>query len=219
MIFKTMRTPRLCQARRVGIWIAIGANRFGPAGCPWRSFRAVMRVLERHGLFPVSLSPLYRTPPEGAGVSGFFLNGVMEIRAFCRSAEILRRLHRLEALHRRERRGVMRDRSLDLDLLDCRGEISDAPNLILPHPRMAARLFVLLPLSDLSPFWRDVRTGAPIGRLLGRSETLRDMSRVKPLKGKPRNSQKACFSRPDGISLVFSRRRDCHGASHSRRLH
>ena len=58
-------------------------------------------------------------------------------------------------------------RTLDLDLLDYRGEVS-GPEVLpnLPHPRMGERAFVLLPLRDLAPGWQHPASGAGIAALI-----------------------------------------------------
>ena len=66
----------------------------------------------------------------------------------------------------RLREGTARARSLDLDLLDWQGVRLDEPHLQLPHPRMAQRDFVLLPLAQVAPNFVDARSGQPIAALL-----------------------------------------------------
>jgi 2-amino-4-hydroxy-6-hydroxymethyldihydropteridine diphosphokinase len=53
-----------------------------------------------------------------------------------------------------------------LDLLDYGGLVSDAEQLMLPHPRMHERAFVLRPLADIAPYWRHPDTGEGVAALL-----------------------------------------------------
>jgi 2-amino-4-hydroxy-6-hydroxymethyldihydropteridine diphosphokinase len=74
-------------------------------------------------------------------------------------------LHQVEARIGRERRTRNEPRAVDLDILDYDGLVrADAP--MLPHPRMQARGFVLLPLRDVAPGWRHPVSGAGLAELI-----------------------------------------------------
>ena len=80
---------------------------------------------------------------------------------------LLARLHAVEAEFGRVRRQVNAPRTLDLDIVDYAGLVSapgDSP--ILPHPRLADRAFVLLPLAEIAPGWRHPATGVSITELI-----------------------------------------------------
>ena len=72
---------------------------------------------------------------------------------------LLRELHAIEAALGRRRRVRWEARIVDLDLLAYGDRVVDGPNLVLPHPRMMDRPFVLVPLLEVAPGWRDPRTG------------------------------------------------------------
>jgi len=123
----------------------------------------VLRRLDaRPGLSVVRTSRWYRTPPMRGGTAhGWFLNGVTLLEcdlsleallAFCISLE--------EQAGRRPAR-FWGDRPLDLDLLLAEGVVHDDPALTLPHPGVANRPFVLVPLLEVWPDARDPRTGRP----------------------------------------------------------
>lgn len=100
----------------------------------------------------VAVSRLIETEPVGGPAGqGPFLNGVVELRTTLDPELLLRRLQRLEGLAGRER--TVRDgpRTLDLDLLLHGERRAQGPDLVLPHPRMHLRLFVLEPLAELAP--------------------------------------------------------------------
>jgi len=80
-----------------------------------------------------------------------YLNGVVLLRTTLAPGELLALLHRIEAAHGRVRAERWGDRTLDLDLIDYDGEISDDPALTLPHPRAAERDFVLRPWLQVDP--------------------------------------------------------------------
>ena len=78
---------------------------------------------------------------------------------------LLERLHAIEMSFGRQRQQMNAPRPLDLDLLDYDGLIQDGPP-ILPHPRMASRAFVLIPLADIAPNWTHPVTRQALPELL-----------------------------------------------------
>jgi 2-amino-4-hydroxy-6-hydroxymethyldihydropteridine diphosphokinase len=81
---------------------------------------------------------------------------------------LLDRMQRIERDFGRERGARNAARVLDLDIIDHDGRIVDAPGLTLPHPRLAARAFVLVPLRDVAPGWRHPVSGLSVDALIGR---------------------------------------------------
>nr|MBA2320523.1 2-amino-4-hydroxy-6-hydroxymethyldihydropteridine diphosphokinase [Deltaproteobacteria bacterium] len=102
----------------------------------------------------------WRTPPMRGGTArGWFLNGVAVVRTELSPEDLLDRCIALERRAGRRRARYWGDRTLDLDLLHVEGVVSDGPRLVLPHPGIARRPFVVLPLREV---WRDAvdpRTG------------------------------------------------------------
>jgi 2-amino-4-hydroxy-6-hydroxymethyldihydropteridine diphosphokinase len=78
----------------------------------------------------------------------------------------MRVLLQIEAEFGRRRAVKNAPRTLDLDIVDYGGLVTDAPHLMLPHPQMHERAFVLRPLSDLAPGWRHPITGQAVSELL-----------------------------------------------------
>ncbi|MHB8800238.1 MAG: 2-amino-4-hydroxy-6-hydroxymethyldihydropteridine diphosphokinase [Thermoanaerobaculia bacterium] len=112
-------------------------------------------------------SPLYRTAPVGGPPQPDYLNAVAVGRTSLAPLELLAVLQRLEAEAGR-RRTPLREgpRPLDLDLLLYGELVLDLPGLVLPHPRMASRRFVLAPLADLRPDLVVPGTGRTVSALL-----------------------------------------------------
>ncbi len=96
-------------------------------------------------------APVYETAPvDCAPGTQAFLNTVVEISANCLPRELHTHLKAVEqALGRPEQRARNSPRTLDLDLLYADDCVSDDPELILPHPRLHLRRFVLQPLADI----------------------------------------------------------------------
>jgi len=99
------------------------------------------------------LSPLYRSKPIDVPDSqDDFLNAVFEIETTLDADTVLMELNNIENRHGRSRGEVKNlARTLDLDLLLFGNRIMKSKTLILPHPRIYQRAFVLFPLFDLSP--------------------------------------------------------------------
>jgi 2-amino-4-hydroxy-6-hydroxymethyldihydropteridine diphosphokinase len=116
--------------------------------------RGIKLVLERVPGVKLSASaPVYETEPvDCAPGTQAFLNTVIEIEADCAPQELHAHLKAVEqALGRPEQHERNSPRTLDLDLLYADSVISDDPALIIPHPRLHLRRFVLQPLADIRP--------------------------------------------------------------------
>jgi 2-amino-4-hydroxy-6-hydroxymethyldihydropteridine diphosphokinase len=129
-------------------FIGVGAN----LGDRWGTIRAALTALAREpGVVTVEESAVYETAPVGLTDQPSFLNLVAGVETTLTPGRLLSGLHSLEkaAGRRREREVRWGPRPLDLDLLLFEGEKRAGPELILPHPRMWERAFVLVPLREL----------------------------------------------------------------------
>lgn len=151
------------------IYLGIGSNLPSEAfGVPISNCRAAIEGLTRVGLVPAVISPFYETAPVPASDQPWYVNCVVGVAETARSPQaalavclaVERELGRVRTVRNAAR-------TADIDLLDWHGRIIDeAPDLILPHPRMAERAFVLLPLADIAPDWRHPVTGKGIAALI-----------------------------------------------------
>jgi 2-amino-4-hydroxy-6-hydroxymethyldihydropteridine diphosphokinase len=99
-----------------------------------------------------AVSPLYETEPVGGPPrQQNYLNLVVELRTADSPRTLLERCQALEASAHRERAERWGPRTLDADVLWVEGYLVDDPDLVVPHPRMWERRFVLAPLADLAP--------------------------------------------------------------------
>jgi len=100
----------------------------------------------------VAVSQLYETDPVGGPPGqGAYLNCVVELRTTRSSRELLAAAQAAEAAAQRVRVERWGPRTLDVDVLLVGDEKVDEPDLVVPHPRMWERGFVLVPLADLAP--------------------------------------------------------------------
>jgi 2-amino-4-hydroxy-6-hydroxymethyldihydropteridine diphosphokinase len=100
----------------------------------------------------VAVSPVYETSPVGGPEGqGPYLNCVVELQTELEPRELLAVAQRLEAAAGRERKERWGPRTLDVDVLLVDDLTVEEPDLVVPHPRMWERRFVLVPLADLAP--------------------------------------------------------------------
>jgi 2-amino-4-hydroxy-6-hydroxymethyldihydropteridine diphosphokinase len=100
----------------------------------------------------VRVSPLYETDPVGGpGGQGAYLNVVVEIVTDLTPRDLLGVCHRLESAAQRIRTERWGPRTLDVDILLYDDVRSDEADLVIPHPRMWQRRFVVAPLRDIAP--------------------------------------------------------------------
>lgn len=138
------------------ILLAIGANLPDPAGAhPLATCRAAAEALRGlPGLRLTALSRWYATTPMPASAQPDYVNGAARLEGSIDPADLLARLHAIEAAAGRRRTTPNAARPLDLDILAIGDTIRPAPDPILPHPRLHERAFVLTPLCDIAPDWR-----------------------------------------------------------------
>jgi 2-amino-4-hydroxy-6-hydroxymethyldihydropteridine diphosphokinase len=132
---------------RITAFVGLGANLGDARGTLLASLRQ-LRTLPDTML--IATSSFYRTAPvDAAGPD--FVNAVAQIETGLAADALLAELQRIEASHGRERPYRHAPRTLDLDLLLYGDERIARPELIVPHPRMCERAFVLAPLAELAP--------------------------------------------------------------------
>jgi len=169
------------------ILIGLGSNLTTQAGGPSETLDAALTALEDMGARPARRSAYYTSAPIGPPDQPWFVNAVAELDSPLDPEALLQALHALEARFARRREMRWQARTLDLDLLDWHGTIrpdytdwkaaaasSQAPaRLILPHPQLHRRRFVLDPLTEIAPDWRHPVFGCAAGALL---ESVRDQA-------------------------------------------
>ena len=147
------------------ILIAVGANLPSRVGAPLVTCRAAVAALADRELALLAVSNWYLSPADPPSEQPEYVNGVVAVSTRLSPAAVLGALHGIEADFGRRRDIVNAARTLDLDLIDYNGLVQPGPP-ILPHPRLAERAFVLIPLSEVAPDWRDPRSGCSIAELL-----------------------------------------------------
>ena len=127
-------------------YIGLGSN----LGDSARNLRAALDLMREFAV-EVQPSPVYRTSPQGFRNQPAFYNAVCRIRTRLVPFQLMEELLRVEAAIGRRRTFRNAPRMLDLDVLLYDRLVLSTPPLVLPHPQMSARLFVLRPLADIAP--------------------------------------------------------------------
>lgn len=96
-------------------------------------------------------SPVYQTPPWGYEQQEPFLNQVVKVETYMDPASLLKHLKRLERALGRTPTFENGPRVIDIDILFFDEEVITTPPLVIPHPRLHERAFVLVPLADIAP--------------------------------------------------------------------
>ena len=166
--------------------VALGSNATSSSGSPQFTLQEVMKAVSSDSVKVLAESRFFRSPafPEGSGPD--YVNAAMTLETSLSAEALLDHLHRVEASFGRVRVKRWCARTLDLDLLDYGAAVTpnkdvvnfwmqlslqrqmiEAPEqLILPHPRIQDRAFVLIPLSDIAPKWIHPLTSKSLKELL-----------------------------------------------------
>ena len=145
---------RIERTNAAAVVLALGSN-LGDRGETLAS--AVADLRQTPGLTVTGVSTIVETDPVGGPDQPPYLNAVAVGRSDLGPAELLARLHEVEATHGRTREIRWGARTLDLDLIQFgapgsrREVVSDEASLTLPHPRAGQRAFVLVPWADADP--------------------------------------------------------------------
>jgi 2-amino-4-hydroxy-6-hydroxymethyldihydropteridine diphosphokinase len=188
--------------KNIQLLVAFGANLPFDGDAPAETLWKATEALSREGLTLLGLSRFFATPCFPAGAGPDYVNAAAVLQGDDRDdlASTMARLHAVEARFGRKRAQRWGMRTLDIDLLamgdsvlpdaethdrwrllPAEAQIRTTPEqLILPHPRMQDRAFVLVPLADVAADWVHPRTGLSVRQMLA-ALPAEDREAVKPL--------------------------------------
>lgn len=168
------------------ILLGLGANlpspKFGP---PKETLEAALAHLPDYGVHVAGRSSWYESTAVPASDQPNFVNGVVAVETELGPEELLQRLHAMESEFGRVRRIRWEARIVDIDLLAYHDLVRGTADqqlktIVLPHPRMHERLFVMKPLAELAPDWRHPVLKKTAGELM---KAIPKGDIVEPLRG------------------------------------
>ncbi|MDE3027218.1 MAG: 2-amino-4-hydroxy-6-hydroxymethyldihydropteridine diphosphokinase [Paracoccaceae bacterium] len=180
--------------------VALGSNQQSSEGGPLQTVKAAIERISMLGIDIKRISRFYQTPSFPPGSGRDFVNAAIAIRSDLAASQLLALLHEVEQHFGRQRLRRWGERTLDLDLIAVGDQIApdratfeywrglsldqqqtEAPTqLILPHPRLQDRAFVLVPLADVAPDWCHPVLGITVQEMLARLPA-KDRAEVCPI--------------------------------------
>lgn len=160
--------------------LGLGANLGNPVMQLARAVRCLREVVALD-----AVSPVYRTEPVGFREQPDFFNLVAVGHTALSPAALLEVMQEIERAMGRVRSFRNAPRPVDVDLLDYAGSVLRTPSLVLPHPGIPTRGFVLHPLAEVAPEWRHPVLGSTARELLLAAPSLERVERWGPLPAFP----------------------------------
>ena len=149
----------------------------------------------------VAVSSLYETEPVAAPGDpgpGWFLNGVMQIETDVKPHKLLEVFREIERALGRDEEDRHGPRTMDLDLLFYGDQLSTDPGMLLPHPRLHRRRFVLTPLAEIAPTWTHPVLKQTVEELLATLDDPATVRRFLPFAGTAPGGLPPCHTPPEG---------------------
>ena len=162
------------------VFIGIGSNIGNKEG----NIRKAIGLIKKKCKI-LKASSLYETEPVGYKEQDWFLNCAIEIDTKLNPLELLNFLQSIEKKLKRAKTIKNSPRIIDLDILFYSNKIIKEKNLIVPHPRLHERLFVLEPLKEIAPELVHPMFGKSIGELYSGDGRKEDVRLFRTYTGKP----------------------------------
>ncbi|MGB8951072.1 MAG: 2-amino-4-hydroxy-6-hydroxymethyldihydropteridine diphosphokinase [Candidatus Aminicenantales bacterium] len=128
-------------------FLSLGSN----LGAKRRNLMHAVSLLKKRGLTVLRSSSLYRTQPVGYSAQSWFYNQVIKVETGLKPLTLLKLVNNIEKEMKRKPAVRNGPRRIDIDILLAEDKIVRTKRLIIPHPRMTERNFVLRPLREIAP--------------------------------------------------------------------
>jgi 2-amino-4-hydroxy-6-hydroxymethyldihydropteridine diphosphokinase len=156
------------------IIVALGGNLAGAFPSVQALLESALNQFSVVGLRVLKRSSWWRSASWPDPTQPDYLNGLALVETTQDPRRTLRSLREIEAMFGRERARPNASRTLDLDLIAHGRAVLDEPDLVVPHPRAAERLFVMGPLAEIAPGWTHPVSGETVSVLAERATIGRD---------------------------------------------
>lgn len=130
------------------VYLGIGGN----VGNKQKNFELVYQIIEKELGEIEKTSSIYESPPWGFQSNDPFWNSVIQISTSLAPDDLIDKIHAIEkSFGRKRRKHQYASREMDIDILYFNDEFFETEKLIIPHPRLFQRKFVLVPLNEIAP--------------------------------------------------------------------
>ncbi len=162
------------------IYIGIGSNLLGlKKETPIQNCKKAVLFIKKK-IKIVKISSWYESEPIPISNQPWYVNAVIEINTKKEPIELLNFLLQIEKIFGRTRNKKNESRIIDLDILDYKNiPINYKNKLVIPHPRMHKRAFVLLPLKEINSEWKHPISKIPISKLINNLEKKQRIKKIK----------------------------------------
>lgn len=167
-------------------FLSLGSN----LGDKRKNLAQALNLLRRHGVRILRASAIYRSEPVGNSDQPWFYNQAVEIRTALRPESVLKTIKKIEAQLGRTQTVLNGPRLIDIDVLLAENSIIRSDHLVIPHPRLEKRNFVLIPLEEIAPEAFHPTLGKSIFILRQESTDRSVVRRLRPSRGQARSEKK-----------------------------
>ena len=164
------------------VLLGIGSNLSSVFGDRFNNIEIAILLLKKHRIKIVKKSSFYETPARPNKEDPKFINIIIQIKTDLKPLNLAALLIYIEKFLKRERGKKNSPRTCDIDIIDYDSKIlgKNSNKLILPHPRMCKRSFVLLPLFDVNKSWKHPKSKINIVKLIN-SLPIKDLRSIKQI--------------------------------------
>ena len=149
------------------IIIGLGSNLVSNIGNkPQKNCQLALEKMREVDIFPIKVSSFFESAPLPVSTQPWFANLAVSVKTDLTPHKLLNALLSIESDMGRKREGKNDPRVIDLDILVFNNIIIQTENLVLPHPRINDRAFVLYPIQELNPSWKHPVSGENIVNLI-----------------------------------------------------